>query len=211
MRKYLLLGVCAFFLFSSCDNLKKKEDNTESNGKKIKKPLNDEEEEEPSDPEVKKEKKKPQPVTDELTTNSEADILNKIVVQESGGVKVARAYLAYEDGSLVSKNNTASLNQPVYLFLLIDKGWQAEDGNVSIDASERIETDGGELVVNAPNLFKDYTTVDEAKAKSIQLKAVITQTRPGIDHFVVSYRVWDKKGDGEVKGSYKLYIKDETE
>ncbi|RYF86190.1 MAG: hypothetical protein EON98_04440 [Chitinophagaceae bacterium] len=67
------------------------------------------------------------------------------------------------------------------------------------------------MVLNATNLFKNNPTVSEADASRINLKATITKTRTDIDYFVVSYRVWDKQGDGEVKGSYKLRIKNREE
>jgi hypothetical protein len=142
----------------------------------------------------------------EATTNSDADILNNISLHETGGLKVAQAYLAFEDGKLVPKTNETDIGTPVYLTLLIDRGWEIKDQQASIDATEIITTHDGEIVLNAPNLFKNSPTLDATDANRILLKANITRTRPDIRYFVVNYRVWDKWSDAEVKGSYRLYV-----
>jgi len=203
MKKCFLLTAFAFTLFA-CDNLvKKKEVKSETATNKKKKKIAETDEEETQKPEKNV-------VEEEIETNSDAEILNKIIVHESGGMKVSRAFLSHEDGRLLTKANKAALGEAVYLNLLIDKGWKIEDGTVSLDATEKIFTDKGETVLNAPNLFKTMPLVDESKAANIYLKATITKTRPDIDYFLVTYRVWDKRGEGEVKGSYKLYV-EETE
>ncbi|HEX8316463.1 MAG TPA: hypothetical protein VF609_15785, partial [Flavisolibacter sp.] len=144
-------------------------------------------------------------------TNSDADILNNIIVHESGGLQVGQAYLSYEDGRLVPKSNQVGLGETVLLNLVIDKGWEIKNNQASIDATEIIATADGQIVLNARNLFKSKPTVSESDASRIFLKATITKTRADIDHFVVNYRVWDKWGDGEVKGSYNLYIDKDKE
>jgi hypothetical protein len=143
---------------------------------------------------------------EEPATNSDADILNNIELYESGGLKVAQAYLTFEDGKLVSKLNETALRTPVLLNLIIDEGWAVKEGQSSIDATEIITTHDGEIVLNAPNLFKSKPTINAADANHVLLKANITKTRPNINYFIVNYRVWDKWSDAEVKGSYKLYV-----
>lgn len=137
---------------------------------------------------------------------SDAEVLNNVTVRESGGLQVAKAYLSFEDGTLLPKTNRAKVGQTVYLNLLVDKGWTVKDGFVSLDASERIETADGRLVLNAPNLYKALPQIEEEKAAHLFLKATITATQPDIDHFVVNYHVWDKQGNGEIKGRYLLYV-----
>ena len=146
---------------------------------------------------------------EESATNSDADILNNIELFERGELKVAQAYLTFEDGKLVPKSNETSLRTPVLLNLLISEGWAVKNGQSSIDATEIIATHDGEIVLNAPNLFKSKPTMDATDATRILLKANITKTRPDIKYFIVNYRVWDKWSDAEVKGSYKLYLTDE--
>jgi hypothetical protein len=57
-------------------------------------------------------------------------------------------------------------------------------------------------------LFEAYDTagVTPKDAEVISLSAVITQIDKLYDYFLVSFRVWDKKSNGEVSGSYKLYL-----
>src|SRR5213080_1757856 len=60
-----------------------------------------------------------------------AKILNDISVQTESGVEVDKAFLSYEDGSLVPSPNLTSLNKPIYLNLNIAKGWVEEMGESS--------------------------------------------------------------------------------
>ena len=139
-------------------------------------------------------------------TNSDADILNDIELVESGGLKVAQAYLTFDDGNLVPKTNKVPLSKTVNLNLVISDGWEIRDGHASIDATEIISTDKGEIILNAPNLFKTKPTMEKDDANRVFLKATIVNTRPDIEYFLINYRVWDKWSDAEVKGSYKLYV-----
>lgn len=122
------------------------------------------------------------------------------------GLKVEQAFLVYEDGSLVAEDNKAKINEPVKMRLIISN-WKEENGLVFADASEKITTSEGEVLVNEPNLFASYTDgIKAADAKYIILTAIITKVDKLYDYFLVSFRVWDKKGDGEITGSYKLYL-----
>ena len=150
------------------------------------------------------------PADHDTGTNSKAEILNNIIVHESGGVKVSRAFLSFEDGSLVPKTNRTELGKPVYLHLLLKTGWKVNGGMISIDASEKIVSDAGELVLDAANLFNATPLIKEEDGKTIYLEATITRTRKNIKYFLVSYRVWDRLGEGEIKGSYKLFVDEAT-
>jgi hypothetical protein len=204
MKRYSRLLLLIPFFFS-CDNLVKDKDNASSVVKK-EKPLSDKEE--ASD--LTERLKRNEEVKDPLKTNSDADILNKIIVHEAGGLKVSRAFLAFEDGTLVPKSNKTVLRKPVYLTLVMEGGWKVKNGKVSLDASEKITTHEGEIVLNATSLFQNMPLIEAEKANYIYLKANITGTRPDIAYFIVNYRVWDKRGTGEVKGSYKLYLEGST-
>jgi hypothetical protein len=167
----------------------------------------------PNEPEVKgtKSAKDNKQEKTDATTNSDADILNNIELFQSGDLKVAQAYLTFNDGNLVPKDNKVPLGETVNLTLAIEGGWEVRDGQSSIDATEIISTDKGEIILNAPNLFKSKPTLDEVDAKRVFLKATITKTRPDIQYFMINYRVWDKWSDAEVRGSYKLYVADEKQ
>lgn len=133
-------------------------------------------------------------------------VLNNISVETEGDVEVYRAFLSYEDGSTVPSSNKTSLGKPIYLNLNITKGWTEENGQVSLGASEKISTDNGTVILEAPDLFSNVNSLASDDAKFVRLKAVISNMSGPIEYFVVDYKVWDKKGNGVIKGSYKFYI-----
>jgi hypothetical protein len=202
--KYILFLFLFSFLFSACDMLQKKE--TEDKTRKKKQPSASDEENEKN----RLTKKKTHVIEEETKTNSEAQILNNIVVHESGELTASRVYLVFADRKLVPKTNHVGLGTAVYLVLQIKDGWKVKNGLVSLDASEKIVTNNGEVVSNATSLFKTTPLVKERDASQINLKAGIAETRPDIDYYIINYRLWDKNGEGEIKGSYKLYINAET-
>lgn len=137
---------------------------------------------------------------------SQAQVLNDIVLETGGGVEVSQAFLTYENGDVVPSSNVTSLGKPVYLRLNLIKGWKEEMGEVSLGASEKISSDKGTVFLDEPDLFQKYKSLSADDAKIIQLKAVINSMSGPIKYFVVDYKVWDKNGDGVIKGSYKFYV-----
>jgi hypothetical protein len=84
-----------------------------------------------------------------------------------------------------------------------------ENNRSYIGASERILTAEGKVILDAPDIFKDYeaTGLPADKANAISLSARITEADPGVENFVVQFRIWDKIGKGEIKGKYKFRIR----
>lgn len=140
------------------------------------------------------------------TKKTSSKIRNGIELNTKGNLDVSQAFLLFNDGSLVPSSNEAKVNQEVNLRLIIDKGFAENNGLVEIGASERIETNTGELLLDEKDLFANLGAIEAERAKMLTLKAVITRLDKLYDYFLVSFRVWDKKGNGEVTGSYKLYI-----
>lgn len=140
-----------------------------------------------------------------LQTNSTAKILNGIVVHEGGGLTISRAYLTNASGLLIPSDNTIAGGDTACLNLVVAQGWIAENGQVTLGARQSIVTDRGEPVLSSPDLF-DGAKIGESQAGHLQLKASITQQRSDSPSFLVRYRVWDKKGSGEVSGSYRLRL-----
>ena len=137
-----------------------------------------------------------------------ARIYNNIRLNASG-VKVDKAYLLFDDGQRVPDDNFVDFKSPVKMQILIDSGWVKENGKVLLGASEKIITEKGEVVVEEADLFQKYPDgISVEDSKSIYLSAIL-KLKEGIPptSFTVSFRVWDKKGDGSVEGSYKLYSK----
>ena len=133
-------------------------------------------------------------------------IRNGIELKSKGDLKVSQAFLLFEDGTLVPSSNEAKVNQEVNLRLIIEDGFTKKNGMVEIGASEKIETNTGQVLLDEKDLFANLGEIEAARAEALTLKAVITRLDKLYDYFLVSFRVWDKKGSGEVTGSYKLYI-----
>jgi hypothetical protein len=124
-------------------------------------------------------------------------------------VKVDKAYLVFEDGTRVPDDNFVDFSQPIKLQLKIDSGWSVQDGKVWIGASEKIIQEGGITILDEPDMFANLTEgINATDAKSMYLKATIKlkeNTPP--TSFSVQFRVWDKKSDAYLEGSYMLFSK----
>lgn len=142
----------------------------------------------------------------EVSIRESTDKVRNNIQLQSSGLKVGQAFLLYEDGTLVPADNITNVGRPVKLRLIIDGGWNEQDGNVFIGASEKIETSDGQVVLDEKDLFANTPYVSAEAAKYITLTATISGLDKLYDYFLVSFRVWDKKGKGEATGSYKLYI-----
>ncbi|HKH60384.1 MAG TPA: hypothetical protein VKA49_06110 [Flavitalea sp.] len=149
---------------------------------------------------------KQEPSSDNKPVSKGSKIRNGIELKTTGDLKVSQAFLLFEDGSLVPSSNEAKVNQEVNLRLIIEGGFTQTNGMVEIGASERIETSTGQVLLDEKDLFSNLGEIEAARAEALTLKAVITRLDKLYDYFLVSFRVWDKKGNGEVTGSYKLYI-----
>ena len=133
-------------------------------------------------------------------------IRNGIILNENG-LKVEEAYLVTNDGSLMSNENKIDVNDEVKMKLVMT-GWKAENDKVFAGASERVLTSEGDTVLNEPDLFKDFAESINAKdAKYINLSVNITKITKIVNYFLVEFRIWDKKTNADVSGSYKLYLK----
>lgn len=132
-------------------------------------------------------------------------IRNGIILKENG-LQVEEAYLVTDDGSLMSNENKIDVNEEVKMKLVMS-GWKAENDRVFAGASERVLTSEGDTVLNEPDLFKNLENIDANDAKYINLSVSITKIPKIVDYFLVEFRVWDKKTNADVAGSYKLYLK----
>ena len=126
---------------------------------------------------------------------------------ETRGVKVDKAYLLFDNGERVPEGNFVDFKRPVRVHLLIDSGWVEQGGKVMLGAAETITAENGDIVLREEDLFQKYTEGIPARdAKVIYLSAALTlKENASPTSFTVSFRVWDKKGEGSIQGSYKLY------
>ena len=137
---------------------------------------------------------------------SSENIRNDISVK-ANGLNVQQAFLMFEDGRLVPQDNKVEVGQKVNLRLIIE-GWEAKEGKVMLGASEKISTNEGTVILDEQDLFGSYPEgVNVADAGVITLSAIITRVDKLFKYFEVAYRVWDKRTDESVSGSYKLYLK----
>lgn len=151
---------------------------------------------------------KVKPVTSEDKTSLSGAIIKNDIEIEVASVKLSEAYLldSYENELT---ENIANLGEKIYLVIKTDTGWVKENNKSYIGASERISTAEGKVILDAPDIFKDYeaTGLPADKANAISLSVRITEADPGVENFVVQFRIWDKIGKGEIKGKYKFRIR----
>lgn len=125
-------------------------------------------------------------------------------------LKLDKAYLVLKDGTPMPEGNLVDFSQPVILRLLISEGWTEENGKVMLGASEKIEAEDGTVLLDEADMFakgfEDGVSTTDAKQISITASIKLKREVPPTT-FTVSFRVWDKKGEGFVEGSYKLYSK----
>lgn len=139
-------------------------------------------------------------------TNEEGALISNGIALHTDGVRVSRAFLLYDNSTLVPPGNKTTQGRVVKLRLVVDSGWVEQDGRVSLGASETIRTDKGQVVLEEKDLFASTPLIDARAAKAITLTATISKLGRRHNNFMVSFRVWDKKGEGEIKGSYKLFV-----
>ena len=133
-------------------------------------------------------------------------IYNQIDLQ-TNGVKVDKAYLIFDNGKRVPDDNFVDFKKPVRLQLKIKSGWVEENGKVMLGAAETITAENGTIVLKEEDLFEKYPSgISAADAKAIYLSAALSlKEGASPTSFTVSFNIWDKNGDGFIKGSYKLY------
>jgi hypothetical protein len=142
-------------------------------------------------------------------TNEEGTLISNGIALETKGVKVSRAFLLFDNSTLVPPDNKTTPGRRVKLRLVIGEGWKELEGKVALGAAETIETDKGQVVLHEKDLFATAPIIDAEAAKAITLNATISKLGRKTPYFLVRFRVWDKQGDGEVKGSYRLYVEQE--
>lgn len=184
MKRKLTATFLFALVFMGCGNNNNR-DSTEQNGQQSKAPAGQ---------------------TSSRPAASSSKIRNNIELQTKG-VEVSQAFLLYEDGKLVPESNEATVGQPVRMRLVVEGGWKENNGTVSLGAAEKIETNDGQVAVDERDMFASTPEIRAQDAKSITLTATISQMDKLYDFFLVTCRVWDKNGPGEINASYRLYIK----
>lgn len=146
--------------------------------------------------------------TNSPTHKEGASIYNGIKLT-THNVKLEKAFLiTANDGKRIADDNFVDFSQPVKLVLIFDSAWVENDGKVVLGASEKM-TNKSTTLLDEKDLFAEYESgIDAKEAKTIALSVTLNLPKgtPPTD-FDVVFRIWDKRGDGLVEGSYKLYSK----
>ncbi len=134
-------------------------------------------------------------------------IIKNDIVLDAKDVKVKQAYLVNEVRTPLDKNEI-KLGEKIRCVIVLDSGWTKYNGISFIGTSEKILTDNGKVLLDEPDLFKDYTEsgVSATDAEVVSINANITEKATGVDTYKVQFRIWDKKGSGEVTGSFKFKV-----
>ena len=130
------------------------------------------------------------------------------ILLESKGFKIKEAFLAFNDSTRVADDNNVTIGQHVNLIILIDSGWNAEDGKIYPGVGQKVETNDGTHIFNKPDLMESHPggiPVEDGSRATVQ--AVINTADKEYEYFLVTFRVWDKKSESEITGSYKLHVK----
>lgn len=130
---------------------------------------------------------------------------------EASKLKVIKAYLVENDnsGKRIPADNIVDIKKGVKLLLMVD-GWQEQEGRVWPGASTKVVADKSETALDIADLFAAYdqTGVSPEDAKLISLTVYFPKwavERPvTLD---VSFRVWDKRSDAFIEGSYIIHTK----
>ncbi len=141
------------------------------------------------------------------TDSSEKSKIRNGISIQAKGINVEQAFLITDDDNLLPEDNKVKVNQKVRL-RLVASGWTEKDGRVFVDASEKVETSDGTVILNEKDLFRDYQDgISPEDAKLITLSVVITRIDKLYDYYRVLFQVKDKSDEQKsVEGSYKLYI-----
>jgi hypothetical protein len=141
------------------------------------------------------------------TDTQNSKIRNGILVQ-SKGVNLEQAFLLKEDGTLLPEDNKIEVKQKIKL-RLIANGWKEQEGRVYVEASQKVIKNNGEILLDQANLFEadSIESISAEDAKYINLSFWLNEIYELFEYLTVEFKIWDKKGEGEVKGSYRLYLK----
>ena len=130
------------------------------------------------------------------------------ILLESKGFKIKEAFLAFNDSTRVADDNNVTIGQHVNLIILVDSGWNAEDGKIYPGVGQKVETNDGTHIFEKTDLMEAHPggiPVEDGSRATVQ--AVINTADKEYDYFLVSFRVWDKRSESEITGSYKLHVK----
>lgn len=134
-----------------------------------------------------------------------AIIRNNIQLNVQGDLKVLQAFMLRTNGSLVNDSNNVKVGEMIELRLLVE-GWKGKNDSIALGGSEKIVTNDGTSVLDAPDLFKNQHAIPLNKAEMIRMQATITKQEKAYQFYKTDFKVWNKDADQSLTGSYKINI-----
>lgn len=137
------------------------------------------------------------------------DAIKNDIKFTSKGFVVSEAYLVFDDENPVPQGNKVNVNQNINLLLIVDSGWSEIEGRVFPGSQQVVKSNSGEEILITEDFFSafDETGVASNDARYITLNTMIPEIKDKRKPLVVHFRIWDKKGSGEIKGTYNLFVR----
>jgi hypothetical protein len=137
---------------------------------------------------------------------NEGNIRNGIQLK-TNGVLVEQAFLTYEDGSPVDESNTTTLNKKIKINFIV-QGWQEQNGQVPLEASEKVTTSNGKVVMHEKELFSKggMKVLSAVDAQFPRLTVEVSGMNKPHEYYLVSFRIWNKGTDQWIEGEYKFRL-----
>ena len=141
----------------------------------------------------------------------ESLLYNGIQLRASG-IKVNKAYLVTNDGNgeRIGEDNIIDLKKGVKLLLLVSNDWKTTDDHVWLGASMNVNTETGEKILEQEDMFAAYEK-EGLPAKDANIIGMSVRFKEQLASLPLSYdvrfRVWDKKGEAFIEGSYTIHTR----
>lgn len=141
----------------------------------------------------------------------ESLLYNGIQLRASG-IKVNKAYLVTNDGNAerIGEDNIIDIKKGVKLLLLVSNDWKTTNDHVWLGASMTVQVETGEKILEEEDMFAAYDKeglpAEDANiiGMSVRFKEELA-ARPL--SYEVRFRVWDKKGEAFIEGSYTIHTR----
>ncbi len=135
-------------------------------------------------------------------------VIKNNIELEASDVKVSRAYLSVNNGTLLD-SNVVNLNQKISCTVVADTGWTKIDSKSFIGTSEKVTGSDGAVLLDAKDLFIEYDSagLSAEDAKVITISATVSSKIPGVDMYKVDFKIWDKKANGMIMGKFKFRVR----
>ena len=132
----------------------------------------------------------------------------------STGLKVDHQGLSFDDSYLTIddvkvSSNKVDLGKKIKLVFNGLKGFKEIDGVVFMDASMKVTSPSGEVVLDQNNLFAAYQTNGadpDLVAKGFSLTLTVGEPMVSGETYLWESKVWDAKGNGTVSATVNIVV-----